>query len=625
VIRSPRPVGSTKRMKKVALVFVLAVFVPSLVLAWLAVRSLRDQQVVLERQRALLYQNVADSLAKDMNGFLSERQREFAAQVEVYLTAFNATNASANFDRFIRQQWPLAEVGFGVSLRKGLISPAPDTDQTARMFCSDNGDFLANRQVAEVYWNTFANGNIGQVSYPQGKSAGSFNNTGGNNYELNPIATKTQNRKVIPVEQQAEIQNQQGINIGPQVSTANQISKIAPADTEFRQLIGDATDGMLARFVQNKLRLLFWHRQQPTSDSIYGTQVDLSQLVTQLQQLIAVEPALRDEVCIALLDDNTRPRFRTDAGFQTDWKRPFVAAEIGEALPHWELAVYLRNPAHFNETARTTAFTLGLLIALLVLAIAVGSWLIVRDLNRQLTLARQKTDFVSNVSHELKTPLTSIRMFSELLAEGRVNEPEKHRSYLNIIAAETARLTRLINNVLDFARLERGEQNYHLANCDLAALARNAAETFRPQLETAGFRLDLLLPEKAVPVRADRDAVSQVIVNLLSNAEKYSNGGREIRLELSPRAGFAELRVLDRGPGVPRGCEEKIFEKFYRVNDSLTNAAPGSGLGLTLARQIARAHGGDVIYELRDGGGSSFTLRLPLLQSDGTSVSDGLE
>jgi signal transduction histidine kinase len=612
-------------MKKVALVFVLAVFVPSLVLAWLAVRSLRDQQFVLERQRALLYQNVADSLAKDVNGFLSERQREFAAQVEVYLTAFNATNASANFDRFIRQQWPLAEVGFGVSLRKGLISPAPDTDQTARMFCADNGDFLANRQVAEVYWNTFANGNLGQVNYPQGKSAGNFNNTGGNNYELNPIATKTQNRKVIPVEQQAEIQNQQGLNIGPQVSTANQISKIAPADTEFRQLIGDATDGMLARFVQNKLRLLFWHRQQPTSDSIYGAQVDLSQLVTQLQQLIAVEPALRDEVCIALLDDNTRPRFRTDSGFQTDWKRPFVAAEIGEALPHWELAVYLRNPAHFNEAARTTAITLGLLIALLVLAIAVGSWLIVRDLNRQLTLARQKTDFVSNVSHELKTPLTSIRMFSELLAEGRVNEPEKHRGYLNIIAAETARLTRLINNVLDFARLERGEQNYHLANCDLAALARNAAETFRPQLETAGFRLDLLLPEKAVPVRADRDAVSQVIVNLLSNAEKYSNGGREIRLELSPRAGFAELRVLDRGPGVPRGCEDKIFEKFYRVNDSLTNAAPGSGLGLTLARQIARAHSGDVIYELRDGGGSSFTLRLPLLQSDGPSVSDGLE
>ena len=126
---------------------------------------------------------------------------------------------------------------------------------------------------------------------------------------------------------------------------------------------------------------------------------------------------------------------------------------------------------------------------MLVLAIGVGSWLIVSDLNRQLTLARQKTDFVSNVSHELKTPLTSIRMFAELLAEGRVSDPAKQRSYLGIIAAETARLTRLINNVLDFARMDQGEKKYNFANCDIAHLARDTAETYRPHLEQAGFTL----------------------------------------------------------------------------------------------------------------------------------------
>jgi len=599
-------------MKKIALVFVVAVLAPSLVLAWLALRSLRDQQFVLERQRALLYQNIADSLTKDVNGFLSERQREFAAQVEVYLSTQPEANPEADFNRFIRQQWPLAEVGFGVSLKKGLISPSPDTDLAARMFCADNGAFLANREVAEVYWNTFANGNLGQVNYSQGKSVGNFTTSAGNNPELNTVATKAQNRKVIPIEQQVEVQNQQVLNTGQQAYPANQISKIAPADTEFRQLIGDATDGMLARFVQNKLRLLFWHRQSATSDPIYGAQVDLQTLLFKLSRLLVIEPALRDEICVALLDDNAKPRCVTVTGFQTDWKRPFVAAEIGEALPHWELAVYLRNPAHLNETARATVATLGLLIAVLVLAIAVGSWLIVRDLNRQLTLARQKTDFVSNVSHELKTPLTSIRMFSELLAEGRVTEPEKQRSYLSIITAETARLTRLINNVLDFARLERGEKNYHLASCDLAALTRETTETFRPHLESAGIRLETIIPNQTIPVRADRDALSQVVVNLLSNAEKYSNGAKEIRLELESSSTQVELHVLDRGPGVPRGCEEKIFEKFYRANDSLTNNVPGSGLGLTLARQIARAHDGDVIYSQRAGGGSCFTLKLPI-------------
>src|SRR5581483_7112170 len=267
----------------------------------------------------------------------------------------------------------------------------------------------------------------------------------------------------------------------------------------------------------------------------------------------------------------------------------------------------------------TLKYTLGLLIALLLLAIGVGGWLVVRDLNRQLALARHKTDFVSNVSHELKTPLTSIRMFSELLAEQRVADPAKQRSYLNIITAETARLTRLINNVLDFSRMERGEKKYNFRDADLAALVREAIGTYRPHLESAGFKLECDLPESALPVRADTDAVAQIIVNLLSNAEKYSDSRKEILVRVSRRDGplpCAEVAVLDRGLGVPASCEERIFEQFYRAHDSLSSGIQGSGLGLTLARQIARAHGGDVVFERREGGGSCFAVRLPLVAAD---------
>src|SRR5439155_6135043 len=164
------------------------------------------------------------------------------------------------------------------------------------------------------------------------------------------------------------------------------------------------------------------------------------------------DPARRDQICVAVLDDKAKPAVKSVTGFKANWKRPFVATEIGEELPHWQAAVYLLDPNALARSANTIKWTLGLLISALVLAIGIGSWLIVADLNRHLTIARQKTDFVSNVSHELKTPLTSIRMFSELLAEGRVANAERQRSYLNIITAETARLTRLINNVLDFAR-----------------------------------------------------------------------------------------------------------------------------------------------------------------------------
>src|SRR6266481_6393193 len=176
------------------------------------------------------------------------------------------------------------------------------------------------------------------------------------------------------------------------------------------------------------------------------------------------------------------------------------------------MAVYLLDPAKLTRSARTLKLTLGVLIGFLVLAIGIGSWLIVTDLNRQLTLARQKTDFVSNVSHELKTPLTSIRMFSELLAEGRVADAARQRSYLGIITAETARLTRLINNVLDFARIERGEKKYNFQKCDLVAVVRETAETFRPHFEANGFRFECGLPDAPLLVNGDRDALAQVVV-----------------------------------------------------------------------------------------------------------------
>ncbi len=236
----------------------------------------------------------------------------------------------------------------------------------------------------------------------------------------------------------------------------NNLSKAIPAEAEFRQLIGDQTDGMLARFLQNKLKLMFWHRLGAEPDLIFGVQLNLDRVVDGLRGLVQPDSAMQNEICLAVLDDNAKPVAVSRANFQANWKHPFVATEIGDALPHWEVAAYLINPAALTEAARTTRLTLGLLIAVLLLAIGVGSWLIVRSLNAELKLARQKTDFVSNVSHELKTPLTSIRMFSELLAEQRVTDTSKQRSYLNIITAEAGRLTRLINNVLDFSRMERG-------------------------------------------------------------------------------------------------------------------------------------------------------------------------
>lgn len=688
-------------MKKVALVFVLAVLLPSLVLAWLAVRSLRDQQFLLERQQSLLYQRVTDSLAQNISDYLTQRQQEFSAQVESLAANRDAYTVAGQFDDEIRGRWPLAEVGFCVTLSGKILSPAPNARPDAQMFRLDNSGFLGNREVAEVYLNSTKNNTQNFARFDQSQKfavndypdssfggMGGGGGGGGSGERFQKLSPSTFGSSVpaaaAPQEQvmlghaaekidriqlnqprvmaasgmidglmetnapssnasapaantalaledmpsQAVLNYKQALtrNVSPQNIAYNtlkdsagaaqyNLSKAVPAEAEFAQLIGDETDGMLARFLQNKLKLMFWHRLNREPGLIFGAQLDLRRLVDGLRSLIQPEPELRDEICLVLLDDNAKPVALSRAGFSANWKRPFVATEIGDALPHWEVAAYLVNPTALTRAAGTAEIMLALLVAVLVLAIGIGSLLIVSNLNAELKLSRQKTDFVSNVSHELKTPLTSIRMFSELLAEGRVTEPARQQSYLNIISAEAARLTRLINNVLDFSRMENGEKKYNFQPCDLTDVIRSTAGTFRPHLEANGFQFDCQLPEAALFVRGDADALSQIVVNLLSNAEKYSNGQKEITLRLilnqSPLP-HAEVRVLDRGSGVPPGSGEKIFEKFYRAHDSLASGIQGSGLGLTIARQIARAHGGDLAYEPRAGGGSCFILRLPV-------------
>ena len=600
-------------MKKVALVFVLAVFMPSLVLAWLAVRSLRDQHFLLERQQSLLYQGTADGMVKDVLGALDNIQRTFVTHVATLVGNQDPRETAKSFDLQLRNTWPLAEVGFVVTMSGEILAPPLQAGAPARTFLADNSRFLANRESAEVYLNTRPAFNnslaLAQNEWPA-------SNQTENSFAAARKATdntRAERRYVIP---------QQMLNPsqGAVPQDEQQVSKAAASEAEFRQLIGNQNDGMLARFVDNKLKLLLWGRATRDPQLVFGAQLDLPKLEAQLRPIVqGLETALRNQICVALLDDMAKPVALSQPGFQANWKRPFVASEIGEALPHWEVAIYLLHPAKLAESARTLKLTLGLFVALLVAAIGVGSWLLVSDLTRQLTLARQKSDFVSNVSHQLKTPLTSIRMFAELLADGRVTDPGKQRAYLQIITAESARLTRLINNVLDFARMERGEKEYRFQVCDLAAIARETADSYRPHLEANGFTLDCQVPETSILVNGDRDALAQVLVNLLSNAEKYSSDRKEVMLkvteEMTPLP-HAQVSILDRGVGVPRGCEERIFEKFYRAHDSLSNGIQGSGLGLTLARQIARTHGGDVVYELRNGGGSCFSLRLPIAPPD---------
>jgi signal transduction histidine kinase len=291
-----------------------------------------------------------------------------------------------------------------------------------------------------------------------------------------------------------------------------------------------------------------------------------------------------------------------------------VAEEISEMLPRWEVAAYLTDPDVISSRAQVATSVMWMLILILFVSIVAGGVLVARSTYAQMRLAQQRTSFVANVSHELKTPLTSIRMFAEMLRDGRQPDEQKQKQYLDIMSAETERLTRLVNNVLDFSRMERGEKRYSIRTVDLAALSAGVVESQRTRLEHNGFEVMFSGPEEALMVRADDEALKQALVNLLSNAEKYSTDVRRIEVSAGREEGAAVVRVGDRGIGVPAAKADIIFKEFYRIDDTLTSKVKGAGLGLTIARRIIRDQGGDIRYRAREGGGSIFEIVLPVVE-----------
>ena len=235
-------------------------------------------------------------------------------------------------------------------------------------------------------------------------------------------------------------------------------------------------------------------------------------------------------------------------------------------------------------------------------------------------LSEMKSDFVSNVSHELRTPLSSIRVFGEYMRLGRVEKPEKVRQYGEYIEAESRRLTQLINNILDFSKIESAEKKYRFCETDVAALVESTVNAFAVPLRDAGVTIAFESSPRVPLLRVDRDAIGQVLMNLLDNAVKYSDGNKSIAVDVVAIGNEVRISVRDRGIGIPPAEQKKIFEKFYRVGTTLVHDVKGSGLGLSIVKHVVEAHGGRVELTSEPGNGSTFTLVLPAAQPEQVQV-----
>ena len=301
--------------------------------------------------------------------------------------------------------------------------------------------------------------------------------------------------------------------------------------------------------------------------------------------------------------------FASSPGWGTG--KPEVSHNLDDPFRGLSLGIKFQGTTA-EAISRRFVFQSFLILGVLSVLMFGGLVLTYRSVNKQVALARLKSDFVSNVSHELRTPLALIRLYAETLELGRITTDDKKHEYYSIIRKESERLTALINNILDFSRIEAGRKEYDFRETDIAELVRNTLDSYRFQIEQQGFALEEQIEPGIPRVRVDREAIARALVNLVNNALKYSDTEKFLGVKLYREKTMLKLEVSDRGIGIERNEQARIFEKFYRTCDPLVHNTKGSGLGLSLVRHITQAHGGEVEVESTPGRGSKFTLSLPL-------------
>jgi signal transduction histidine kinase len=267
-----------------------------------------------------------------------------------------------------------------------------------------------------------------------------------------------------------------------------------------------------------------------------------------------------------------------------------------------------------RATRRDNVFY-GVLLGFVVVLMLFGAVLIARDISRETETTRLKTEFVHHVSHELKTPLTLIRLYGETLQRKKsLSKPEQKEAY-EIITKESERLSHLINNVLDFSRIEMGKKEFDFKKGNIAEVIRDTLESYRYHLERKGFIIHEDIKDDLREMMFDTEGIASVLINLLSNAIKFSLATKEVSVILFKKDDYAVLQVEDKGIGISAKEISRVFEKFYRSKDVKAADAKGSGLGLTLVKHITEAHGGKVEVQSEPGQGSTFSILLPILAS----------
>lgn len=314
---------------------------------------------------------------------------------------------------------------------------------------------------------------------------------------------------------------------------------------------------------------------------------------------------------------------RPGSTYEPELSEPLSEAELWDVLPGWTVRLVYSNPKG-PRYQRNIWLSSTLLLVVMGAVAVIGILLAMRFMLRQMELSTLKSHFVSNITHELKTPLSAIRLYTETLQQRRVRDQSQEEKFLGIINKESVRLTHLINNILDFSNIEQGRKRYTYVRTSVGDVVREVVDAYAFQLRNKGFEIRTEIADALPPVWIDRDAMSQAVLNLVDNGVKYSEDDKEIAIHVAHENGavagaanangngFVRITVQDHGVGIPDAEMTKVFDAFYRVEKGLEHDVKGSGLGLAVVKHVVEAHGGEIELHSALGVGSRFSIWLPV-------------
>jgi signal transduction histidine kinase len=595
---------------KLLLIFSLIVIIPTVTIICLGINLTKSEQTAIKAQISEINKQRLRDISTRISQLINEKEIAILPVTEIRTTDIGEL-------RQICRKNPLINQIFILNDKRKLIYPAPqakdlnsnekaflerskETWESGETFDNDSNDKLVITPEADQ--STVPQiGNPETLNIPQTEL--NDNDSTDNLADDNDLVfSDTQTDNLI------EKQVQQIPNIyGSRQGNAEK-SQIYPLQStlplEPRSDSVEPGSGWYTWFQGRGLHFILWNRNE--ANMLIGVELNRSRLISDIINSLPTNGITREQTIV--LKSTSTNLYQWGNYKIGDGEEPREEISLLPPLQSWKLANYA-SPNVFGNLNKTMIFNYtvgGIILGILLVFLCVYFYL---ENNRQLLESSTKVNFVNQVSHELKTPLTNIRMYAELLQNRLSPEDAKSSKQLNIIVSESQRLSRLINNVLSFAQQEKNKITISKRDVSIDSILENVIEHFQPLLERKKITTSINRNANK-KIKADKDALEQVIGNLLSNIEKYVPNNSKVEIETTQTDQWTTITISDNGPGIPANQQQRIFDAFHRISNKLSDGISGTGIGLSISRELALMHGGDLLL-LNSETGAKFQLKLP--------------